>query len=200
MIKRTIYEDISTHIYIEEMEELPRLNLLPLHKEIAHFPEGDETTDRAVFLKIKVRSVQLGSFTYPVLYAFAENEIFYCKKLVPNNSIISHIIHICYGGGRSGGSGFGIWLLNVLTQLRCELYIADISPFERSQYYRQDEWMSGDKYAFQFCGIPKKCDAQLTLIQHFDGYGLYQNAKWYKVENVATTLNQDWGTKPFAPV
>ena len=180
---RTLFKDENTHIFIEDMEELPKLNLLPLHKEIAHFPEGDEMTDRVVFLKIKIRNSQLGVFLCFVLYAFAENEIFYCKKLVPNNSKISHIVHVCYGGGRSGGSGFGIWLLNVLTQLKCELYIADQSPYEREKYYKQEQWMTGDKYAFQFCGVPKKNEAKLTLIEHFDSEkSLYRCARWYLVE------------------
>ena len=163
---------------VEDMEELPRLNLLPLHKEIVHCPEGDELTDRVFFLKL--RSKQRDSFFSYLLYAFAENEMFYCKKLVPCDSIISHIIHICYGGGRSGGSGFGIWLLNVLTQLKCELYITDESPDERSKYYTQDKWMSGDKYAFQFCGVPKTCDARLTLINSPSFF----RGIWYEVAQV----------------
>ena len=98
---RFIYSDDRTMVIVESMEELPVLNL-PLHKEIVGFPKG-LATDRIVFLKIKIDSVKLGIIYYPVLYAFAENEAFFCDKLMPCNATISHIIHVRYGGGCGGG-------------------------------------------------------------------------------------------------
>jgi hypothetical protein len=158
---RSIYSDNRTSVYIEHIEELPRLNL-PLHEELVHFPQGSEATDRVVFLKIRVTSDRLGSISYPVIYAFAENETFYCKKLIQNNAVISHVIHIRYGGGcGGGGNATGVWLKNVLKPLCCELYISD------SHY----SWQSGDEFALELCpSIPRESDVQLTPIRTIPSY------------------------------
>ncbi len=50
----------------------------------------------------------------------------------------------------------GIWILNVLKQLKCELFITD------SHY----SWQRGDKFALNLCPtIPNDSDAQLTPIR-----------------------------------
>lgn len=154
--KVTIYSDHKIQIIIESIEELPRLDL-PLHDEIVHIPEGGPATDRAVFLIIRVESDRLGSITCPVLYAFAENEIFYCKKLIPNKAIITHLIHVRYGGGGGGGGhASGAWLLNVLGKLNCELFITD----------GHHHWQSGDDKAMELCtSIKKENSSQLTPIR-----------------------------------
>ena len=153
---RTIYSDHRTTVFIESIEELPRLNL-QLHKELVEFPEGSKATDKALFLKIRIDSTQLGSITFPVIYAFAENETFYCEKIIPNKATISHIIHVRYGGGVSGGGyASGVWLQNVLEKLECELFISD------DHYSLQ----SGDLYALELCpSIPKDSNAILTPIR-----------------------------------
>jgi hypothetical protein len=159
---RIIFADARTMVYIEHIEELPRLNL-PLHKELVHFPEGSNATDRSVFLKIRIFSDKLGIIYFPVIYAFAENETFYCNKLFPNKAIVSHIIHVRYGGG-CGGGGYasGVWLLNVLKLLKCELLITD------SHYH----WQSGDRFASDFCpSIPRESDAHLTPIRIVQSQG-----------------------------
>ena len=144
------------------MEELPRLQL-PLHKELVHFPEGSNATDRVLFLIIKITSDKLGSITYPVVYAFAENETFYCKKLIPNEATIHQIIHVRYGGGcGGGGNASGVWLLNVLKKLKCELFVTD------GHYY----WQSGDEFALTLCpDNPRETDAQLTPVRVVKSYG-----------------------------
>jgi hypothetical protein len=154
--KKIIYSDARTQVEIEHIEELPRLNL-PLHEEIVLFKEGSIATDRCVFLKIKITSNQLGSISFPVIYAFAENESFYCKKIVPFQSKITHIIHIRYGGGcGGGGKATGVWLQNVLGVLQCELFITD------SHYH----WQSGDQFALELCPeIPRECSVQLIPIR-----------------------------------
>ena len=155
------------------IEELPQLNL-PLHNEVVHFPQ--RSTDRAVFLKIKIISDRLGIIYYPVIYAFSENETFYCNKLAPNNATTTHIIHVRYGFGLGGGEASGVWLLNVLEKLNCELYITD--------GLQQDKWRAGDNFALKFCSsIPKQSDARLTRIRvvrsiHWPRYGY---VSWYKV-------------------
>jgi hypothetical protein len=153
---RIIYSGTRTTVYIEHIEELPRLNL-PLHNEIVNDMEGSAVTDRAVFLIVKVVSDTLGSISYPVIYAFAENEAFYCNKLVPNKTTISHIIHVRYGGGCGGaGKASGSWLLNVLKSLNCELFITD------GHHTEQD----GDKFALKFCAsIPRQCESILIPIR-----------------------------------
>lgn len=158
-----IYDDGRTTVDIEHIEELPRLNL-PLHNELVDFPEGSTATDRAVFLKINITINRLETISYPVLYAFSENETFYCKKLVPNNSTITHIIHVRYGGGLGGGGkASGVWLLNVLRTLNCELFITD----------GHHNWQSGDYFALKFCSsIPRQSDAQLTPIR------VVESARW----------------------
>ena len=168
---RTIYSDDRTHIYIESIEELPRLNL-PLHDEIVHFPLGSTATDRAVFLKIRIESDKLGSISYPVLYAFAENESFYSKKLIPNRATITHIIHVRYGGGcGGGGNASGVWLLHVLGELNCELYITD----------GHHHWQSGDNKAMElFESIPRGNSSQLTLIRTIqsEGWSGHGDVSW----------------------
>lgn len=154
--KRIIYSDFNTTVYIEHIEELPDLKL-PLHKELVDFPDGSKVTDKCIFLNIKITSNSLGIICFPVIYAFAENETFFCKKLIPNGAMTSHIIHVRYGGGcGGGGKSSGIWLLNVLKKLNCELFVTD------SHYH----WQSGDEFALKNCSsIPKESDAALTPIR-----------------------------------
>lgn len=159
----TIYSDNRSTVTIEHLEELPRLNL-SLHKELVHFTEGSSATDRAVYLKIRIDSDKLGSISYPVIYAFAENETFYCNKIIPNKTTISHIIHVRYGGG-CGGGGYasGVWLLNVLKKLNCELFITD----------GHHHWQTGDNFALEFCSsIPRQCEVRLIPIR------VVQSAGW----------------------
>lgn len=171
MDNRTIYSDSRTTVHIDYIEELPRLNL-PLHNELVHFPKGSTATDRVVFLKIRIDSDKLGSISYPVVYAFAENETFYCKKLVPNRATISHIIHVRYGGGcGGGGSASGVWLLNVLKELNCELFITD----------GHHHWQSGDYFALEFCSsIPRQSNSQLSPIRiiQSEGWSGHGDVSW----------------------
>lgn len=156
MDSRTLYSDDSTTVYIEHIEELPKLNL-PRHKEIVDFPEGSKATDRAVFLIIKVTSDVLGSFSYPLIYVFAENESFFCKKIIPSNGIISHVIHVRYGGGlMGGGKASGVWLINVLKKMKTEIFITD----------GHHNWQKGDEFAQTICPeISKIGNTQLTPIR-----------------------------------
>ncbi len=172
---RTIYSDSRTTVYIEYIEELPKLNL-PLHEELVHFPDGSNATDRVLFLRIRITSEKLGSIYYPVLYAFAENETFYCRKLVPNKATISHIIHIRYGGGcGGGGNASGVWLVNVLKNLKCELFVTD------GHYY----WQSGDEFALTLCpSIQRESDVQLTPIRvvQSQGWSGHGDVSWNLVK------------------
>jgi hypothetical protein len=163
---KLIYCDLRTSVNIEHIEELPILNL-PLHNELIVFPEGSIVTDRAFFMQISIDSYQLGQIKFPVIYAFAENEAFYCHKLVPFKSLISHIIHIRYGGGLGGGGkASGAWLINVLKQLNCELFITD----------GQHHWQDGDNFALDICSsIPRDVDVKFTPIRVIHGRGWSDN-------------------------
>jgi len=162
-----IFSSNKTRVIIESIEALPNLNL-PLHVGIVDFPEGSTATDKAIFLQIRVESDTLGIINYPVIYAFAENEAFYCQKLVPKKATISHIIHVRYGGGLGGGGkSNGVWLLNVLNTLSCEMFITD----------GRHQWQSGDTLAMDYCAsIPRENTSVLTPIrtiesEHWSGYG-----------------------------
>jgi hypothetical protein len=134
-----VHDDGRTSVRIAHIEQLPRLDL-PLDRQLVHIPEGSSATGRVVFLELDVRSNLLGQFTVPLIYAFVENSAFCALKLLPNRAAISHLIHVRYGGGvGGGGSASGIWLLNVLRQLKCECLVSD------GHYYRQD----GDERAYQ---------------------------------------------------
>lgn len=158
---RIIYSDNKTTVRIEQIEELPKLNLT-LHPELASFPEGSKATNRALFLTIRITSNKLGSISYPVIYAFSENETFFCSKLVPNNAAISHIIHVRYGGGCGGGGrASGVWLVNVLKTLSCEVFITD------GHYF----WQSGDNFALTLCSsIQRESDVKLKPIRVVPSY------------------------------
>ena len=151
-----IYSDLHTRITIDYIEALPSLDY-KLHKELVDFGEASRATNKVVFLTVNVESDKLGIIFFPVIYAFAENESFYCKALVPSEAIITHLIHIRYGCGLGGGGkATGIWLLNVLKQLECELLITD-------NHY---SWQSGDLFALKYCAsIPAESNAQLLTIR-----------------------------------
>jgi hypothetical protein len=167
-----LYEDHRTIVQIQHIEELPRLNLPPLHKELVYFNAGNIGSDRSFFMKIHITSKTLGNISFPLLYAVAENETFYCKKMVTNEAIISHIIQVRYGGGFGGGGyASGVWLRNVLKALRCEVFISDGSK----------NWQSGDYYATEMCqAIPRDGHVELLPIRFipskmWSGYG---NVNW----------------------
>lgn len=172
MDNRILYSDSRTLVVVDHIEELPKLDLLPLHRELVHFTEGSIATDRAVFLKIRIDSDKLGTLVYPVVYAFAENETFFCRKMVPNDAIISHIIHVRYGGGcGGGGSASGSWLLHVLKQVHCELFITD----------GHHHWQSGDHFALRICrAIPRTNTSTLTPIRtvHSQGWSGHGDVSW----------------------
>jgi hypothetical protein len=171
LYKGTIYSDKKTKVVVEHMEELPSLSL-PVDNNLVDFPKGGSITNEVVFLKINVISSTHGFFSYPVLYAFAVNETFYCKKLVPNKAKISHLIHIRYGGGcGGGGKASGVWLVHVLKNLGCELFITD------NHYH----WQSGDEYALTLCpSISTSNESQLTPIRTLGGkyWSGHGNVTW----------------------
>lgn len=102
----------------------------------------------------------LGKFTCSVIYSFTENEAFCEKVLLPNDAIISHIIHIRYGGGLcGGGKATGIWVLNVLKKLRCKVFITD------GHYSEQ----AGDKAAMSLYPSLRGDQAQMEVLRTLDG-------------------------------
>ena len=133
---RRIYSDGRTYIEAEHIEELPELDN-SLDSDILDFPEGSVCTNRVLFITVKIHSDRLGEYKFPLIYAFTENESFCAEKLLPNQSIMSHIIHVRYGGCMGGSKASGVWVVNVLKQLGCEVFISD------GHYF----WQEGDKKA-----------------------------------------------------
>jgi hypothetical protein len=155
-----LYQDERTTIEIMDMERLPNLNL-PLHKELVHFPDGGDFNNQALFMLVRIRSSVLGEFVRPVLYFFTENETFYAEKMRPFRAQISHIIHVRYGGGYGGGgNSAGAWLLHVLKDLRCELFITD----------GHHHWQNGDDVALTLCPeISREVNVDLQRIRKING-------------------------------
>lgn len=138
---RTIHLDNRTTVSVKSIEELPPCNFdLGLDSQIVDFPRGSSATGRVLFLKVKIQSDVLGEFSFPVVYAFVENAAFCANKILPYNGRLSHIIHVRFGGGSGGGGkSTGVWLLNILQKVRCEVFVSD------SHYARQ----SGDERIYQ---------------------------------------------------
>ncbi len=121
----TAYKDDRTRVHVKSIEELPRCDL-PLDEQIVNIPNGSKATGRVIFLELEVSSSVLGNYSYPVIYAFCDNASFCSEKIIKNSGQCSHIIHVRFGGGLGGGGkSTGIWLLNILSKLQCEMFITD---------------------------------------------------------------------------
>lgn len=122
---RWIYGDHRTSVRVRQIEELPRLDL-PLDPGIAHFPEGSSATGRVLFMQLEVSSDALGDFSVPLIYAFVENAALCASRMLPHQARISHVVHVRSGGGLGGG-GYtnGVWMLQSLERLQCEMFISD---------------------------------------------------------------------------
>lgn len=128
----TIHKDKRTLVSVKSIEFLPRCEL-PLDDKIVTFPKGSHATSCVLFLEIEVHSDVLGTFTAPVVYAFVENAAFCAQRILPQDGQFSHVVHIRYGGGcGGGGQSNGIWLLNILQQVNCEVFITDSRHSKRS--------------------------------------------------------------------
>ena len=139
MDSERIFRDCRTTITLRSIEELPRCEK-ELDHQIVDYPDGSQATGRVFFLELYVQSNKLGTYSIPVIYAFVENAFFCSKKLFPQEGLISHVIHVRYGGGcGGGGKSSGVWLLNILNTISCECLITD------SHYHRQ----SGDERIYE---------------------------------------------------
>ncbi len=120
-----IFEDHRTQIKIQHLEELPPCEL-PLDERLVSFPAGSHATGKVIFMRLQVKSKQLGTFSARLIYAFVENTAFCAKYLLPTDAHISHIIKVRYGGGLGGGGyASGAWLNGVLQRLHCEVFVTD---------------------------------------------------------------------------
>lgn len=180
---RTIYFDGRTSIFIKDFEELPKNNL-KLHDESVIFPEGSVATGRTVFMTIEIVSDKLGKITCPVLYCFAENETFYREKIKPHKGVMTHVIHVRYGGGLGGGGKTsGAWIVNALEELGCEVFITD------NHHYFQD----GDYFTLQYCNLPETVNVSLREIRMIESekWSDHGDVVFYKVgkeEGISTNV------------
>lgn len=173
---RRIYVDDRTSVYLKSMEELPNCNL-PLDSGIVDFEQGSVATGRVLFLEIAIDSKKIGKFHAPVIYAFVENAAFCERIALANAAKFSHIIHIRFGGGLGGGGkSSGIWLLNILKTLACEVLVTD------DHYYisRGDERIY-ELYPQLAC---KEGDSHLETIRVLNGqaWSNHGNISWKVVK------------------
>lgn len=171
---RSVYIDDRTSVVVETIEELPRCDL-PLDAQIVDLPKGSEATGRVIFLELKVRSDLLGEFSAPVIYAFVENAAFCAQRILPSASHISHIVHVRFGGGpMGGGKSTGVWLLNTLLPLHCEVFVSD------DHFARQ----SGDERVYElYPSLAGKEDrASLRPLRHMRGeeWSNHGDVTWYR--------------------
>jgi hypothetical protein len=118
-----IYRDNHTSVSLERVEELPRCHL-PLDGRIVVFPRGSPASGRVFYLEMRILSDSLGELTARVIYAIVENAAFCAERVLPCEGRLSHIIHWRHGGGCGGGGlTHGAWLLNVLRQVHCEVFL-----------------------------------------------------------------------------
>lgn len=149
--KPLLHCDLRTHVQIVgeapkyQIEELPKLNL-PLYEDLTVGIQSS-ALNRVVYMNVNVYSDKLGAQVLPILYCFCENTAFYKEVLLPANAMISHLVHVRYGGGLGGmGTASGVWLLKTLAQLKTKVLITD------NHYY----WQHGDNFALEL--IPQLKD------------------------------------------
>jgi hypothetical protein len=170
-----VHEDKFTTVRIDQIEELPPLDLPQLSRIAGfrrHYP-----CNRAFFMMVSVVSTVLGSFTRPVIYAVAENEALFCDVMHPNNVRLSHIVNVRYGGGLGGGGrATGSWMMNILRQVGCEVYISDDHL----------GWQDGDDMMLEMCpAVPRTRDVHLHPIRMIPG------VRWSNFGDVSWNLVTD---------
>lgn len=172
---KIIYKDQKTTITIRDLEELPNLGL-PLHNDIIDFPKGGKANNRVIFMNIDVKSSFLGDITYPVIYAFVENEAFCGEIALPNNSKFSHIINIRYGGGLGGGGkSTGTWIENILRKVQCNIYVHS----HEQQYQKGD--IAAMKYYPELKEDDKKEEFEIIRTIPSESWSNYGDVNWYLV-------------------
>ena len=169
---RTIHQDNRTTVTVKSIEELPKCNL-PLDGQIVDFPRRSQATGRTLFLEIEIQSNRMGNFTAPVIYSFVENAAFCAERILPENGKLSHVVHVRFGGGcGGGGKSTGIWLLNVLRTLHCEIFVTD------GHYGRQ----SGDKRIYtlypSLAGREDTSQLEQIRVIHGEGWSDYGDVSW----------------------
>lgn len=174
---KVIFSDGRTKMIVSSIENLPRLNL-PLDPQIVDFPQGSPLKGRVVFLQISVESNLLGSYSFPLVYVFAENAAFCANIVLPCSGKFSHIIHVRYGGGcGGGGKSTGSWLLNILPSLGCEVFITD----------GHHESRDGDKHVLEAFPIIAQSArrSRLEPIREIDSHSWsgYGNVSWNLVRS-----------------
>ena len=129
-----LYSDERTTVRIDHEEELPALQF-PLDGDIVVFGDqarADGRTGRVRYMEVTVETDELGIISVPVVYAFVGNEAFCARQMLPNEAVVSHVVHVRYGGGFGGGYASGSWLLSVLARLQCQCFLTDGHLHEQS--------------------------------------------------------------------
>ncbi len=119
-----LWEDGRTTVRVLECETLERRDL-PDDPRIVHFPRHPNFPAPWHFAMVEVTSRILGTYVRPLIYATAENNIFYHRVVSEWDLQFSHILRVGYGGGFGGGWDRGDWLEGTLKPRGAEVFIAD---------------------------------------------------------------------------
>jgi hypothetical protein len=122
--QQTLVDDGRTTVRVEEIRELPRLNL-PVEPGLVVFP-GGANAGRVILLDLAVHSDVLGEFRRTVIYGIVENAAFCARVLLPSRTPVTHLVRVRHGGGCGGGGrASGMWLDEMARSLRCQVIVAD---------------------------------------------------------------------------
>lgn len=126
-----LFQDENTMIRVINSEWLPNVfidsRFAPLaQSELVTSVGNPSLANRVKFFNLEIQSKQLGTFSKPLLYVFAINEMFFRSYISRYQLSISHIIKIRYGSGLGGGgNATGLWLRHVLRLMNTKYLITD---------------------------------------------------------------------------
>lgn len=169
------FKDNRTTITVDEIDELPRLDLL-LDGGIVCFPGRNVATGRLLFVWLNIESTTLGKHRSPLIYALVENAAFCAEKVFACGGKFSHIVHVRFGGGCGGeGKSSGVWITPLLRRLGCEVFVTD----------GHGDVREGDRRAIEL--FPElsqgTAESQLQPIRRIDGrsWSDHGDITWYLV-------------------
>ncbi len=121
--ENVLFSKTNIEIKTIEHEILPELNLSYQEGMLHMSPSID--FNKVVYLKVRMIDADCGIMDFHVLYVYAENFDFYRKVLKPCKAKFSHVIKVRYGISGNNIQSQGAWILHLLNDLGCELFITD---------------------------------------------------------------------------
>jgi hypothetical protein len=120
-----LYVGRGSRLTIIEHEELDRLDLPPVSRCSATFPDAARGLGSAHFMKVSFMTPDFGTIAATLLFISAENAAFCETVLLRHRTLISHVVQVRYGHGFGFAYCGPAWLLNVLPRLRTEVLVSD---------------------------------------------------------------------------